>query len=136
MENKRPAPAQQENLHPTPYCRARMLWRILNTPLIFAHLQVSHVTSHLKTRPESEKSLKSWWGLVGPSGLDQAAGVLPRLSLRSSPEPLTPGSPTTPGAAFIQPRHAAPHSPHSEAAFMWKAGASPHAAHKRDCRMG
>lgn len=102
-------------------------------------MQVSHVTSTSR-QDQKVKNVKKagggWWGLVGPLGLDQAASVLPRLSLWSLLELLMLGSPTTPGAAFIRLRHAAPHPPHSEAAFMWKAGASPHTAHKRDCRMG
>lgn len=75
--------------------------------------------------------------LEHPLGSDQAPGAL-RGSYGAA-EPLAPAVQDSPGSLtsnLSQRVHTAPRSPHSEAAFMWKAGASQHAAKTRGCRMG
>lgn len=78
-----------------------------------------------------KSNTKAYWKI--PLCTARAGFRGPRRAAHASS---TKDSPTTPCSEFSQHRHAAPHSPHSEVAFMWKAGASQYVAKKWNCRVG
>lgn len=88
------------------------------------------LTNNVKPRSESEKQHKS---ILEDPLVCSGAGF---QGSRGAAHAGTQDSPTTPRSECSRRRHAAPRSPHSEVAFMWKAGASQHAAKKRVWRMG
>jgi len=87
-----------------------------------------------KVKSTNTVSQRSLSGGIKPSGAAQAG--FPRGPRSCSRCRQRMESPTTPRSKPSQHRHTTPRSPHSEVAFMWKAGASQHAARKWDCRRG